>query len=142
MEQVIGKITDVKENGYAEVKLDRKSMCGESCAACGGLCGLHDSIIRAKNIVHAKKGDPVTVGIPTLKGISAMLIAYGIPLLYMLLIAGLMAVCIPEKIGATVLIAGVAVWFLLLHILEKKGIFSKQFEACVVSIEEDKRETV
>ena len=69
MEQVIGKVIRVKKGGYAEVKLDRKSMCGESCAACGGLCGLHDSVIRAKNTLNAKENDWVEVSVPTAKGL-------------------------------------------------------------------------
>lgn len=142
MEQVIGKVIRVKKDGYAEVKLDRKSMCGESCAACGGLCGLHDSVIRAKNTPKAKENDWVEVSVPTAKGMGALGIAYGVPLLYMIAIAVLMAVCIPEKIGAVLLIAGVIVWFVLLHFLEKKGAFGKQFEATVTKIMEDKNETV
>ena len=142
MEQVIGKVLNTKKNGYAEVKLDRKSMCGESCASCGGLCGLHDSVIRAKNTVNAKPNDMVEVSVPTAKGMGALGIAYGIPLLYMLVIAVLMAVCLPEKIGAIVLIAGVVLWFVILHFLEKKGAFGKHFEAEITKITEDKNETV
>lgn len=142
MEQVIGKVIGFKENGTAYVKLDRKSMCGESCASCGGLCGLHDSVIQAKNIKNARLNDWVEVQIPTLKGIHAMLIAYGVPLLYMLVIAALMAVCIPEKIGASILIGGVVLWFFALFLLERKGIFSKRFEACITKVTEAKNETV
>ena len=142
MEQVIGKVIRVKKGGYAEVKLDRKSMCGESCAACGGLCGLHDSVIRAKNTLNAKENDWVEVSVPTAKGMGALCIAYGVPLLYMIIIAVLMAMFIPEKIGAILLIAGVVFWFVSLHFLEKKGAFGKRFEATVTKIMEDKNETV
>ncbi|MBR3943409.1 MAG: SoxR reducing system RseC family protein [Clostridia bacterium] len=142
MEQVIGKVLRIKKNNYAEVKLDRKSMCGESCAACGGLCGLHDSVICAKNTLKAKENDWVEVSVPTAKGIGAMCIAYGVPLLYMLVVAVLMAIFIPEKIGAIILICGVAFWFVLLHFLEKKGAFGKRFEAKITKITEDKNETV
>lgn len=133
MEQAIGIVTYAKDN-FAKVKIDRKGMCGDNCASCKSICGLHDTVIRAINTANASVGQRVAVKIPTSKGILALIITYGIPLLYSLIITLLMALFLPEKTGAFVLLAGIILWFLVLWLLEKKGLFLKSFKAEITEI--------
>ncbi|MBQ7039435.1 MAG: SoxR reducing system RseC family protein, partial [Clostridia bacterium] len=107
MEQAIGIVTEIN-GSMAKVKIDRKGMCGDSCATCKSICSMHDTVLQARNTANAQKGDLVTVQIPTRKGLLAMIITYGVPLLYAVIITVLMAVFIPEKAGAILLIAGIA----------------------------------
>lgn len=136
MEQAIGKVISLNKS-FASVKLDRKSMCGESCASCGGMCGINNTIIRALNPVGAKEGDTVTVQIPTGKGISAMFLTYGIPLIYMIAVAFLMAVFLTEKQGIFLIAAGLCLWALVLFLFEKNGKLKASFNTEIISIIEE-----
>lgn len=133
MEKAIGIVTYTKDN-FAMVKIDRKGMCGDNCATCKSICSLHDTVVRAVNTKNAKAGQKVSVEISTEKGFLAMIIAYGIPLLYSLIITVLMALFLPEKVGASVLLAGVVLWFLALWFLEKKGLFIRSFKTEITEI--------
>ena len=143
MEQAIGVVLELIK-GMAKIKIDRKGMCGDNCASCKSMCGMHDTVIVADNAKNASVGDRVSVSIPTKKGLQAMLIAYGIPLLYLLTITVLMAVFIPEKLGASLLLSGIILWFIILCVLEKKGLFFRKFKAEITEIlnkEEDTNES-
>jgi len=143
MEQAIGIVTEVSD-GMAKVKIDRKGMCGDSCATCKSICSMHETVLQARNTANAKVNDKVCVTIPTRKGISAMIITYGVPLLYALIITVLMAVGMAEKTGAIALISGIILWFLALWVLEKKGIFFTAFKTEITEIlnkEEDTNES-
>lgn len=133
MEQAIGKVTKISGK-KAKVMLDRKTMCGESCASCGNLCGITNTEITARNGIGASLGDIVTVEIPTRKGILAMLITYGVPLLYTIIITVLMALFLEEKAGAILLLLGVISWFVVLWLLEKRGIFFSAFKTDIIKI--------
>lgn len=133
MEKAIGIVTYTKNN-MAMVKIDRKSMCGDNCGSCKSMCGLHDTIVRAVNTANAKAGQKVSVKVPTSNGIMALVITYGVPLLYSVIITLLMALFLPEKTGAFVLLAGIVLWFLVLWLFEKKGLFAKNFKTEITEI--------
>ena len=140
MEQAIGIVTEA--NGtFAKVKIDRKGMCGDACATCKSVCGMHDTVIQAKNTKNADKGDRVTVAIPTRKGMLAMVITYGVPLIYALVITICMAFFLSEQMGAILLLLGIAAWFLTLWLLEKKGIFFTAFKTEIIEIINKKEDT-
>ena len=133
MEQVIGTVLEINGD-MAKVKIDRKSMCGDNCAGCGKICGVKDTILSVSNSICAKQNDKVLVSIPTTKGIVAMLITYGVPLMYALFLMIAMAAGVAESLGAILLISGTVLWFLTLWILEKKGIFFTMFKAEIIEI--------
>ena len=140
MEKAMGVVVS-ENNGTANVKIDRKGMCGDNCASCKSICGIKDTVVLARNNKGAKVGDKVSVSIPTTKGMLAMLITYGVPLLYSLFIAILMAVFLTEKLGALLLLSGIAAWFVVLWILEKKGIFFANFKTEITEILNKKEDT-
>lgn len=140
MEQASGIVLEINSK-TARIKIDRKGMCGDNCATCKSICSMHNTIIQAKNDKNAEKGDFVRVSIPTKKGIAAMLITYGVPLLYTLIITVLMAVFVPESIGAALLLSGILLWFIILRILEKRGLFSADFKAEITEILNKKEDT-
>lgn len=133
MEQAIGTVV-ATDKSYAKIKLDRKSMCGENCASCGGMCGVQNTVIRAKNTVNASVGDIVLVEVPTSKGLLALFLTYGIPLIYMVAIAVFMAIFLTEKQGIILIALGLLVWALILYISEKKGRFLSSFNTEIISI--------
>lgn len=133
MEQAIGTVVSIDKT-YAKIKLDRKSMCGDNCASCGGMCGIRNTIIRAKNTVNALVGDTVLVQIPTNKGILAMFLTYGIPLIYMVVMAVFMAIFLTERQGIILIALGLCAWALILYISEKKGKFLSSFNTEIINI--------
>ena len=133
MEKAIGTVLEINGD-MAKVKIDRKSMCGDNCASCGNICGVKDTILSVSNSICAKQNDKVLVSIPTTKGIVAMLITYGVPLMYALFLMIVMAAGVAESLGAILLISGTVLWFLTLWILEKKGIFFTMFKAEIIEI--------
>ena len=48
MEQAIGVVLELIK-GMAKIKIDRKGMCGDNCASCKSMCGMHDTVIVADN---------------------------------------------------------------------------------------------
>lgn len=136
MEKAFGIVLEQKNPNVAKVQIDRKSMCGDNCASCGGLCGKRETVVLAENKLGAKEGDRVIVQIPTKKGFLAMLLTYGVPLLYAILLVGCMGTFLSEKLGAPLLLGGVVLWFGILWLLEKKGIFFTMFKTEIIQIQE------
>ncbi len=136
MEQASGVVIEQVNANIAKVKIDRKTMCGENCAACGQICGSRATVVLAENKINAKQGDPVIVQIPTSKGFQAMLFTYGIPILYTFLLVACMGTFLSETLGAIFLLSGIVLWFFLLWILEKKGVFFAMFKTQIIRIQE------
>ena len=49
-------IVESVENGYARVRIRRKSACGENCANCKGGCAPTEQLVSALNEADAKTG--------------------------------------------------------------------------------------
>lgn len=138
MEKTSGTVTELKGKNVAKVKIKRKQMCGENCASCGHICGGTETVILAENKVGAAVGDEVTVQIPEKKGFLAMLVTYGVPLLFCMIVVALMGILLPEQAGAGLLLGGVVLWFFILWLLEKKGVFVTMFKTEIIEIREKK----
>ena len=133
MEKTLGKVLSTKDD-FAEVTINRGSMCGDSCSNCG-MCENKGTKIVVKNPLGAKKGDTVRLGVSTSKGLSAAMLVYLMPVV--ILIASLVIFVnsgLPEGLSATFAFAVMAVWFLVVFILEKLGTFKNKIYAEIIEI--------
>ena len=129
MEQIEGVVKSIR-GGSAQVLLDRKSMCGESCGGCH-LCDLKGTVISAKNAADAKENDRVLVEMNTDSGLLAAFLAYGIPLIFVLI--GIFLIASVSTYFGTVFLAVLLVgWYTALFLLERKGKLRKKFGAQIV----------
>ncbi len=125
------------EGDKARVFIKRNTMCGDSCATCG-LCGDKATVIGADNAVDAQVGDHVMVEIQTQSGLLGAFLAYGVPILIILLGMVMITITKANQLqGIVGVVVGIAVWFLLMWVMEKKGILKKKFGAKIVSIIEE-----
>lgn len=67
-----------------------------------------------------------------------MLVTYGVPLLFSMIVVALMGILLPEQAGAGLLLGGVVLWFFILWLLEKKGVFVTMFKTEIIEIQEKK----
>lgn len=121
------------ENEFAFVKITRNSMCGESCESCN-LCANKEIQIKAINSMGAKIGDRVEMEIPEKSGFSASFLAYGMPML--ILIAGIIigAVLGYAEIFGIISIGIIALWYVILILLEKNKKYAEGLTPEIIKI--------
>lgn len=80
MEQLV-RVKEVFDNGTADVLLVRESACSGDCHKCSG-CGAakETMIVRAQNLINARRGDLVKVESATGPVMKAAVVLYVIPL--------------------------------------------------------------
>ncbi len=135
------EVMEVSE-GRAMMRLVRKSACG-GCHACGMKAEEQEIRFSVKNTLHAATGEWVLVELPQKNVLHAAFLAYGIPLI--LLIVGIalgyfVAGAVPEltlhrdmiALAAGLLLA--AVQFLVMHAMEKRFKRSGKYEPAMVEI--------
>jgi sigma-E factor negative regulatory protein RseC len=98
-------VSNILEDGWAEVAVERFSACGHDCAGGGGAAcgnclfnasGRQPLTVRAKNPVGAAVGDRVVIESGTGAVLSAAVLAYLLPLAFLLA-----ALAITASAGAT-----------------------------------------
>ena len=112
-----GVIQEVREDGFALVRITQRTACGHSCEDCGGCAaGSRELSIRARNPLEARKGDLVTVSSQTGRVLGAAALVYSLPMGLMLaaallsvLLGGGQTLCAVCALLALVLGAGLAV---------------------------------
>lgn len=133
MEKAKGKVLSTKDD-MAEVLITRGSMCGDSCSNCG-MCENKGTRIIAKNLVGAQKGDSVELGISTSEGLKATALVYLIPVV-VLIVSVILFLKAGLTEGQSVLLAFLimAVWFALVFIAEKFGVFKNKINVTITEI--------
>lgn len=76
---IVIKVSD----GFAQVKIRRKSACGKNCAQCGG-CASCEAVVNAVNTIGAAAGDEVVLEIENKRALKAAACVYMLPLAAML----------------------------------------------------------
>ena len=108
------------KDGYAIVRVQKKSACSGNCASCG-LCENPAYDVKAKNPIGALAGDKVSLYMPSSKVLFAAFLVYMLPVMVLI---GVLAVC--KALGfsnvatAVLSIFSLACWFLLIKKYNKK----------------------
>ena len=111
-----GIVVDVLDNGDALVRFKRTSACGP-CHACFRL-GSDEADITIENKLQAKVGDEVEISIHGKTMMQSSMIAYGIPLIF--LIVGVCLGSLISEIAALLIgISATLLSFLVLKFLDK-----------------------
>ncbi len=126
----VGRVTAL-EGSKAQVLIRRNAMCGE-CGACQ--IGKENMTMNATalNKAGARRGDQVLVEVPSITGINALLISYGIPLLFFLCGIALGWLIAP-KVG----IIFTVVTYFVIYFLEKRDVFKAKFDPVIVEVLSD-----
>lgn len=111
------------ENGIAHIKIARASACGDNCASCGSQCTDEGHVLKVKNDGYFP-GQLLTVNTKDVNVLLYSMVAYGIPLLVMVL-ASLMAYNFigwgnKEIVASSVGVLSLVVSFYILRTLDKK----------------------
>ncbi len=106
--------------GMARVKITRSSACGDNCASCG-MCANKETVIEARNVCGADKGDIVLLNMSSGRVLNAAFLAYIVPVI--LLVAGCAAgdyIFKSENAGILCGFALMAVSFIIMHFFDKR----------------------
>lgn len=131
MEQ-LGYVIEI-DGAMATVQFKRSKMCA-NCGACI-MIGESDAKVTLKNTLHAEIGDRVRVQLHAKRFLQANLLAYGIPLLTMLLGIAL-GIQINDTMGAILGLAGAGSGFLILRLLEPRFARMGKFHPRMINIEQ------
>lgn len=132
-------VSRILGDGFAEVKVERISACGKSCASCSGGCADKRIIsVRALNLVRAKPGERVIIESKTGGILGAAMLVYLVPILfffaaYMLTALSKLgeAACILISLGAFLL--GAVCVYLFNRFIRK----DRELEYTIVSVVND-----
>lgn len=118
---------------FAFVRITRDSMCGDNCGNCN-LCANKEIEIKAINEAGASIGDRVEMEIPEEMGFSAAFLAYGAPMLILLLGIIVGAILKAEGIAVIASVVLIALWYVVLMIMEKNKKYSEKLTPIIVSV--------
>lgn len=141
-----GFIIDIVDNRTAKMIMQRHSACA-SCGKCSKLSSeCQDLVVEVDNSIGAKKGDHVEVSMVSVRVLKATLLAYLVPLIF-LLVGTILTYYILDLIkfsGPTEVISGVVglictcISYLLLRKNDDKFKQSRQYIPKVTRIIEEK----
>lgn len=141
-----GFIIDIVDNRTAKMIMQRHSACA-SCGKCSKLSSeCQDLVVEVDNSIGAKKGDHVEVSMESVRVLKATLLAYLVPLMF-LLVGTILTYYILDLIkfsGPTEVISGVVglictfISYLLLRKNDDKFKQSRQYIPKVTKIIEEK----
>lgn len=141
-----GFIIDIVDNRTAKMIMQRHSACA-SCGKCSKLSSeCQDLVVEVDNSIGAKKGDHVEVSMESVRVLKATLLAYLVPLMF-LLVGTILTYYILDLIkfsGSTEVISGVVglictcISYLLLKKNDGKFKQSRQYIPKVTRIIEEK----
>lgn len=117
-----GFIIDIVDNRTAKMIMQRHSACA-SCGKCSKLSSeCQDLLVEVDNSIGAKKGDRVEVSMESVKVLKATMLAYLVPLIF-LLVGTILTYYILNLIkfsGSIEVISGFNLYWSILFIIEKK----------------------
>ena len=110
------------KNGTANIKIARASACGENCASCGSQCTDEGHILRVKDNDYFP-GQLLTVNTKDVNVLFYSMVAYGIPLLVMVLASVLSYSFIEwgnkEVVSSAIGVLSLVVSFYILRIIDR-----------------------
>ncbi|SHI68315.1 positive regulator of sigma(E), RseC/MucC [Dethiosulfatibacter aminovorans DSM 17477] len=111
------------ENGTAHIKVARASACGDNCASCGSQCTDEGHVLKVKDEGYFP-GQLLTVTTKDVNVLLYSMVAYGIPLLVMI-IASLLAYNFiawgnREIVSSAIGVLSLVVSFYILRTVDKK----------------------
>lgn len=128
-----GEVVKTEKN-YAVVRIDRKNECSK-CGMCGMKAGMNSIDCKAKNEMNASVGDTVLISTEKNASLLSSLLIFLLPLV---LIAGEIAVCYvlkAEELWILLICVGtLALWFVLLALIDKKLAKIRGFCPTVIKI--------
>ena len=75
-------VTELYDDGYAMVTVQRGTACGGACESCGGTCAYGRTLsVKAKNSISAVVGDSVTIESRSSQVIGKAALVYLVPLI-------------------------------------------------------------
>lgn len=113
----IGEVVKILENGRAVVRFERTKAC-KNCKMCAN-AGENHALTEVENTLRTKVGDAVEISLHSKSLLQATLIAYGIPLL-MLLIGVVVGSMWSDAVGAIAGIVLALAAFAILRLLEPR----------------------
>ncbi len=120
-----GIVCEIKDN-KTYVYVPRESACGGNCASCSA-CSERKNKIEVLNNVGAKKGDKVTISMPTYKLMGYAFCVYLLPVFLVLLLVTLSDAYFKSVIVNTfVALACIVVWLITVKLLNKKAKFKNE----------------
>ncbi len=129
--QQTGKVLEI-EGEYALVQFQRTKACG-NCNACMSL-GDGMAAVKIKNTLNAHPGDHVHIQLHANSFLKATAIAYGVPLLALLI--GVILGALISDVAAICMGLGFALLaFLLLRLLETRFSRMQEFKPRMITIE-------
>lgn len=130
MEQ-LGYVMEI-QGDQATVRFTRSNMCAH-CGACI-MIGDGEAQVTLKNTLHAAVGDQIRVELHAKRFVQANLLAYGIPLL-LLLLGVAVGAQVSDAMGAICGLLGVGSGYLALRLLEPRFARMGKFHPRMISIE-------
>ena len=118
---------------FAFVRITRDSMCGDNCGNCN-LCANKEIEIKAINEAGASAGDRGEMKMPEKTGFSAAFLVYGAPMLILLLGIIIGAIIKAEELSVIVSVVLIALWYVVLMIMEKNKKYSEKLTPIIVSV--------
>ena len=120
------------EKEFAFVRITRDSMCGDNCESCN-LCANKEIEIKAINKAGASVGDRVEMKMPEEMGFSAAFLAYGAPMLILLLGIIIGAIIKTEGIAVITSVAFIILWYVGLMLMEKSKKYSEKLTPIIIA---------
>ena len=128
----IGKVIDIKGDKLV-IRHKRTGACA-TCRLCIRGSQEDEMIMRAKNSCNANLGDFVEIQLQEGALISAMAIAYGVPLAGLVLGFGLGYLLFGDIIGFAMGLVLMGACYVFIKILDNKGIFAKRYMPVAIRV--------
>ena len=126
-EGVVYEIIDDKTYVY----IPRTSSCGGNCASCSACTDLKNKI-EVLNNIGAKKGDRVTISMPTHKVMGYAFCVYLLPVLLTIFLVTLSDAYFKSAIlDVLVALFCIALWFVAVRVLNKKAKFKNEITSII-----------
>ena len=120
-----GVVCDITEN-KTYVYIPRTSACGGNCASCSA-CTEVKNKIEVINTIGAKKGDRVTVSMPTYKVMGYAFSVYLLPVILTIFFVTMSDAYFKSAIlDALVALLCIILWLFMVRILNKKAKFKNE----------------
>ena len=127
-------VTRILPNSMAEVVVTRSTACGSNCGSCESCLFQSELKAVAKNSIHAKPGQRVTISSRTTAVFSAAVLVYIMPLLFVI-VGFTIATLLGAGEGIAILSAFLCLIFsaVFLVVYQKKRGSGKQIEFEIIS---------
>ena len=127
----VGEVVKILEDGKVAVRFERTKAC-KNCKMCAN-AGENHALAEVENTLQAKVGDQVEISLHSKSLIQATLIAYGIPLV-LLLLGVIVGSRWSDTVGAILGVLLALVSFVILRLLEPRFSRMTTFKPRMISI--------